>query len=114
MLLGTPELEGAGGTILLPDPVTFPTRRGCSPSSRRTPPGVPILGGVASAWAEEGRHGALPRRRGARATVRSASGFDGVELLPLVSQGARADRSRADDQRPPTGRSSRSSRVATR
>jgi small ligand-binding sensory domain FIST len=86
-VLGMPELEGAGGTILLPDPVTFPLD-GLLAELTNHAPGVPILGGVASAGAEEGstvlfsgdavhEHGAVGVR------------LDGVELLPLVSQGAR-------------------------
>jgi small ligand-binding sensory domain FIST len=86
-VLGMPELEGAGGTILLPDPVTFPLD-GLLAELTSHAPGVPILGGVASAGAEDGGtvlfHGDEVHEHGA-VGVR----LDGVELLPLVSQGAR-------------------------
>jgi small ligand-binding sensory domain FIST len=86
-VLGMPELEGAGGTILLPDPVTFPLD-GLLAELTSHAPGVPILGGVASAGAEEGGtvlfHGDEVHEHGAVGLR-----LDGVELLPLVSQGAR-------------------------
>jgi small ligand-binding sensory domain FIST len=86
-VLGMPELQGAGGALLLPDPVSFPLD-GLLAELTVHAPGVPILGGVASAGSEEGRttlfageqvhqHGAVGVR------------LDGVQLLPLVSQGAR-------------------------
>ena len=51
-VLGMPELEGAGGTILLPD--RSPSPDGLLAELTSHAPGVPILGGVASAGAEEG------------------------------------------------------------
>jgi small ligand-binding sensory domain FIST len=86
-VLGMPELEGAGGAILLPDPVSFPLD-GLLAELTTHAPGVPILGGVASAGSEEGRttlFAADAVYQDGAVGVR----LDGVELLPLVSQGAR-------------------------
>jgi small ligand-binding sensory domain FIST len=83
---GIPELAGASGAILLPDPWSFPTDQVLSELGRRAP-GVPVLGGVASGETPDGgtvlfhdfdvvREGAVGLR------------LDGVELIPCVSQGA--------------------------
>lgn len=86
-VLGMPELEHAGGALLLPDPVTFPLD-GLLAELTAHAPGVPILGGVASAGVEE--HGTV-LFRGGDVHTHGAVGvrLDGVEVLPLVSQGAR-------------------------
>jgi small ligand-binding sensory domain FIST len=86
-VLGMPELEGAGGAILLPDPVSFPLD-GLLAELTTQAPGVPILGGVASAGAEDGRTTLF---MGEEVHQDGAVGvrLDGVEMLPLVSQGAR-------------------------
>jgi small ligand-binding sensory domain FIST len=85
LIRGIPDLAGAAGALLLPIP-QLPDRRGPRRPRGRAP-GVPVLGGLASALDAEGDvvlfcddevvHGG---RRG------RAPG--GVELLPLVSQGA--------------------------
>lgn len=83
---GIPDLRGAAGAILLPDPYSFPTDLILAELAERAP-GVPIIGGVASGETADGgtvlfhdfdvvREGAVGLR------------FDGVELLPCVSQGA--------------------------
>ena len=86
-VLGMPELEGAGGAILLPDPVSFPLD-GLLAELTGHAPGVPILGGVASAGAEDGQAALF---LGEEVHTNGAVGvrLDGVEVLPLVSQGAR-------------------------
>ncbi len=86
-VLGMPELEGAGGAILLPDPVSFPLD-GLLAELTTHAPGVPILGGVASAGTEEGRTTLFA---GEEVHQNGAVGvrLDGVQMLPLVSQGAR-------------------------
>ncbi len=86
-VLGMPELEGAGGAILLPDPVSFPLD-GLLAELTTHAPGVPILGGVASAGTEEGRTTLFA---GEEIHSNGAVGvrLDGVQMLPLVSQGAR-------------------------
>jgi small ligand-binding sensory domain FIST len=86
-VLGMPELQGAGGAILLPDPVSFPLDGLLSELTTHAP-GVPILGGVASAGVEEGSTALF---LGEQVHAHGAVGLrlDGVELLPLVSQGAR-------------------------
>ena len=83
---GIPDLEGAGGAIVLPDPFSFPTDAVLAELHERAP-GVPVLGGLASARGEAG-DGAL--FLGEQAVAGGAVGvrFDGVELLPCVSQGA--------------------------
>jgi small ligand-binding sensory domain FIST len=86
-VLGMPELEGAGGAILLPDPVSFPLD-GLLAELTAHAPGVPILGGVASAGAEDGET-ALFMGDGVHQDGAVGVRLDGVELLPLVSQGAR-------------------------
>ena len=83
---GLPDLAGAAGAILLPDAWSFPTDLVLAELARRAP-GVPIVGGIASGETPDGgtvlfhdydvvREGAVGLR------------FDGVELLPCVSQGA--------------------------
>jgi len=86
-VLGMPELGGAGGALLLPDPTSFPLD-GLLAELTRQAPGVPILGGVASAGIDEGSTALF---LGDEVHPEGAVGvrLDGVEVLPLVSQGAR-------------------------
>jgi small ligand-binding sensory domain FIST len=83
---GFPVLEGAGGAILLPDPYTFPTDRVLAELPQAAP-GVPVLGGVASARGPGGEGTLLLDDEvvsgGAVGVV-----LRGLELLPCVSQGA--------------------------
>jgi small ligand-binding sensory domain FIST len=44
-IAGVPDLQGAGGAILLPDPYSFPTDAVLAELAERSP-GVPVLGGV--------------------------------------------------------------------
>jgi small ligand-binding sensory domain FIST len=85
-IAGVPDLQGAGGALLLPDPYSFPTDAVLAELAARAP-GVPVLGGVSSARTMRG-HAAL--FLGERVVPGGAIGvrFDGVELLPCVSQGA--------------------------
>lgn len=83
---GVPALEGAGGALLLPDPYSFPTDAVLTELHERAP-GVPVLGGVSSARTlEDGAALFLGDEvvSGGAVGVR----FDGIELLPCVSQGA--------------------------
>jgi small ligand-binding sensory domain FIST len=83
---GMEDLAGASGAILLPDPMTFPTDALLADMATRAP-GVPIVGGLASGrTAEDG--GAL--FFGDRVHDGGAVGvrFDGIDVLPCVSQGA--------------------------
>jgi small ligand-binding sensory domain FIST len=85
-LCGMPPLNGAAGVLLLADGATFPTDAVLRFLSR-TSPALPLLGGVASARAEGGAPGLFLDDRvldGGAVGVR----FDGVEMLPCVSQGA--------------------------
>ena len=83
---GVPDLTGAAGAILLPDPYSFPTELVLREVAQRSP-GVPVVGGVASG---EGPEGGAVLLHGDEVLSGGAVGvrFDGVELLPCVSQGA--------------------------
>jgi small ligand-binding sensory domain FIST len=83
---GLPALDGASGIVLLPDPFSFPADQVVADLSRRAP-GLPVLGGVASARTADG---AAALFFGAEDVDRGAVGlrFEGVEMLPCVSQGA--------------------------
>ncbi len=83
---GFPVLDGASGTILLPDPFSFPTDRVLAELPQAAP-GVPILGGLASARGPQGR-GVLVVDD--RAVSGGAVGvvLRDLEVLPCVSQGA--------------------------
>jgi small ligand-binding sensory domain FIST len=83
---GVPDLRGAGGAILLPDPYSFPTDAVLAELHERAP-GVPVLGGVSSARTLRGQAALF---LGEEVVSGGAIGvrFDGIELLPCVSQGA--------------------------
>ncbi len=83
---GVPDLRGAGGAILLPDPYSFPTDAVLAEIHGRAP-GVPVLGGVSSARTMGGEAALF---LGEEVVSGGAIGvrFDGIELLPCVSQGA--------------------------
>jgi small ligand-binding sensory domain FIST len=83
---GMPDLSGAGGAILLPDPYSFPTDAVLGELHARSP-GVPVLGGVSSARTLRGEAALF---LGEQVVAGGAVGvrFDGIELLPCVSQGA--------------------------
>lgn len=85
-IAGVPDLQGAGGAILLPDPYSFPTDAVLSELADRSP-GVPVLGGISSVRTLRGQAALF---LGERVVPGGAVGvrFDGVELLPCVSQGA--------------------------
>ena len=83
---GVPDLRGAGGAILLPDPYSFPTDAVLAELHDRSP-GVPVVGGVSSARTLRGQAALF---LGDEVVSGGAIGvrFDGIELLPCVSQGA--------------------------
>jgi small ligand-binding sensory domain FIST len=85
-LTGMPELDGAAGAVLLADPYTFPTDPVLRFLSERSPM-LPLLGGLASGRSTAGG-GVL--FFGDEVIAEGAVGvrFDGVEMLPCVSQGA--------------------------
>lgn len=85
---GMPSMAGASGVVLLPDPYTFPTDAILDELAARAP-GVPVLGGVASARTVDGS-AALLHDTDVRAGGAVGVRFDDVDLLPCVSQGARA------------------------
>jgi small ligand-binding sensory domain FIST len=84
---GVPDLDGASAAILLADPYSFPADGFLTELSERTP-GVPVLGGVASAQTIDGATALFLDERvveGGAVGVRLGD----VEVLPCVSQGAR-------------------------
>lgn len=84
---GIPDLSGAAGVVLLPDPFSFPTDSILDELATLAP-GVPVLGGVSSARTLVGA-GALLHRGDVHDSGAVGVRFDGVDLLPCVSQGAR-------------------------
>ena len=83
---GLPDLAGAAGAVLLPDPFSFPTDAALRELASSAP-GVPILGGVASARTPDGG-GILFHDHAIVDEGAVGVRFDGVELMPCVSQGA--------------------------
>jgi len=83
---GLPDLAGAGAAVLLPDPGAFPTDPVLGELAARAP-GVPVIGGLASARAADGT---VPLLVDEAVVEGGAVGlrFEGVEVLPCVSQGA--------------------------
>jgi small ligand-binding sensory domain FIST len=83
---GLAGLEDASAIVLLPDPVSFPTAAVLDELGRRAP-AVPILGGLSSGRTPDGDAALF---FGDRVVSAGAVGvrFDGVEVLPCVSQGA--------------------------
>jgi small ligand-binding sensory domain FIST len=83
---GLAELEDATAAVLLPDPATFPTDGVLAELSRRAP-GVPVLGGLSSGRTPDGEAALFIGDRVVSAGAVVVR-FDGVEVLPCVSQGA--------------------------
>jgi small ligand-binding sensory domain FIST len=83
---GMPTLDEATAVVLLPDPYSFPTDVVLGDLAQRAP-GVPVLGGIASARTLDGDAALF---LGDRLCGDGAVGvaFSGVEVLPCVSQGA--------------------------
>jgi small ligand-binding sensory domain FIST len=81
-----PDLAGASGVILLPDPYSFPTDIVLAELAHIAP-GVPVLGGLSSARTLDGEAALF---LGEEVFERGAVGvrLEGVDLLPCVSQGA--------------------------
>ena len=81
-----PDLAGADGAILLPDPVTFPTDAVLRFLTESAPM-LPLLGGLASGRTLDDETALF---LGDEVVSDGAVGvrFDGVEMLPCVSQGA--------------------------
>ncbi len=86
VLSGLPELSGAAGALLLADPFTFATDAVLRELSTAAPM-LPLLGGLASARSPDAE---TPLLFGEDVVTSGAVGvrFDGVEILPCVSQGA--------------------------
>src|SRR5215204_1104763 len=86
VLSGLPDLAGAAGALLLSDPFTFPTDAVLRELSSVAPM-LPLLGGLASGRSPDEE---TPLLFGDEVLTSGAVGlrFDGVEILPCVSQGA--------------------------
>jgi small ligand-binding sensory domain FIST len=86
VLSGLPALAGASGAIMLADPYSFPTDAALSVLAAHAP-AVPLLGGIASARTPAGDAALFV---GEEVFDRGAVGiaFEGIEMLPCVSQGA--------------------------
>jgi len=85
-VIGMEDLAGSRGAILLPDPWSFPTDPLLHDLAARAP-GVPVIGGLASARRPDERSVLFHNDEvapGGAVGVR----LDDVELLPCVSQGA--------------------------
>ena len=94
---GMPELEGAGGAIILPDPYSFPTD-GVLTELHGRAPGVPVLGGLSSARTLDGSAALfLGERGGRRRCGRRALRRRRAAAVRLA--GRDADRAGADDHR---------------
>ena len=85
VIVGMPDLEGADALILLADPYSFPLEPLLTELSQRAP-GVPVIGGIAS-----GGPGPAALLEGREPVAGGAVGavLRGVDVRPLVSQGAR-------------------------
>ncbi len=83
---GLPELDGASAAIMLPDPYTFPTE-GVLGELAALAPATPVLGGLSSARTHEGA-GALFMDDEVHEEGAVGVRFEGIEVLPCVSQGA--------------------------
>jgi small ligand-binding sensory domain FIST len=83
---GLPDLAGAAGVVLFPDPYSFPTDRVLGRLAEAAP-GTPVVGGLSSARTLDGSCALF---RGEEVVTGGAVGvrFDGLEILPCVSQGA--------------------------
>jgi small ligand-binding sensory domain FIST len=81
---GLPPLEDSSGLLMLTDPYSFPTEVVLGLIAEQAP-GVPVLGGIASAHGPAG-----PLFVDGEAHDQGAVGvsLEGVEVLPCVSQGA--------------------------
>jgi small ligand-binding sensory domain FIST len=86
-IVGLPDLAGTAGAILFPDPYTFPTDVVLAALHQRAPE-VPVLGGLSSARTLDG----TPALFFGDEVIESGAvglAFEGVEMIPCVSQGAR-------------------------
>jgi small ligand-binding sensory domain FIST len=83
---GLPDLEGVTCVVLMPDPYSFPTDLVLTELAQRVP-GVPVLGGIASARTLDG-DAALFLGDSLCGDGAVGVAFRGVEVLPCVSQGA--------------------------
>jgi small ligand-binding sensory domain FIST len=87
VIAGLPELDGADAVIMLADPYTFPIEPLLAQLGVDFP-GLPVIGGLASA--QRGHDGSVLLRDDAVATAGAVGAvLRGVDVRPCVSQGAR-------------------------
>jgi small ligand-binding sensory domain FIST len=86
VLEGMPALDGSSAAIMLSDPYSFPTDPVLGVLAESAP-AVPVLGGLSSARTQEGS-GALFFDREVCEEGAVGVCFDGIDVLPCVSQGA--------------------------
>ena len=84
-LTGLPDLADSAGAVLIADPYSFPADAALAQFTERAP-GVPVLGGLASARTPEGAGALFCGEEVCDGAV--GVRLEGVELLPCVSQGA--------------------------
>jgi small ligand-binding sensory domain FIST len=85
-IAGLPELDGCSGAILLSDPYSFPTDQAVSLLGEQAP-GMPVLGGIASARTPEGEAALFLGDHDCEGGAVGAT-LEGVQMLACVSQGA--------------------------
>jgi small ligand-binding sensory domain FIST len=83
---GFPDLDGAAGAILLPDPFSFPTDQLLRELTAAAP-GVPVVGGLSSARTLDGSSALFLDDTLVESGAVGVR-LDDMELLPCVSQGA--------------------------
>jgi len=99
---GVPDLDGADAAVVLADPSSFPSDPLLRELAVRAP-GVPVMGGLSSAQTFEGT-GALFLDDEVLENGAVGVRFDGVDILPCVSQGAAPIGPRARGSRAPPRR----------
>ena len=85
-VIGLPDLGGSSGLIMLADPYSFPTDSVLTLLTDAAP-GVPVLGGLASARTSDGQTALFAGDEVVEGGAVGVS-LEGIEMLPCVSQGA--------------------------
>jgi small ligand-binding sensory domain FIST len=85
-VVGLPELDRSSGVIMLADPYSFPTDSVLTLLTDAAP-GVPVLGGLASARTSDGQTALFAGDEVVEGGAVGVS-LEGIEMLPCVSQGA--------------------------
>src|SRR5437588_2145084 len=83
VIQGLPSLSGSSGAILLADPYSFPADLALGALAEEAP-GIPVLGGISSAYGPEGP---LFLDREVHEAGAVGVHLDGVQMLPCLSHG---------------------------